>query len=98
MKPRKNFTVHANPDRYCELWILGDERENPELDEAYAAAVNDALKASRKPLRYVATSGDLGMDVRFYTDALEYARAVKYVMAEHKSGHVDQYLHGDCRP
>jgi hypothetical protein len=98
MKPRKNFAVSPAMDEYGAFVVLEERRESAQLDEAYAEVINTALASSRKPLRFVATSRDMGMDVRFYTDALEYARAVKIAMAEHKSGNVDQYLHGDCKP
>jgi hypothetical protein len=97
MKPRKNFTVSAAPDWSCQLWI-DDEREDPELDEAYAALVNDALKASRKPLRYVATFGHFGLEVNFYDDALAYGRAVKAAKIKHEYDDMTAYLHGDCKP
>ncbi|MEO1208419.1 MAG: hypothetical protein AAFX78_02655 [Cyanobacteria bacterium J06638_20] len=56
----------------------------------------------RTPARfYVATFGDMGLEVRFFDDSLEYARAVKEAKRDHERGYnewgeVDSYTNGAC--
>jgi hypothetical protein len=47
---------------------------------------------------FVATYGDLGLNVEFFTDGLTYGRAVSYAMCEHRNGHIDSFTNGECRP
>jgi hypothetical protein len=46
-------------------------------------------------LWYVATYGDLGLDIAFYSDPLEYGRALAYARREHSAGAVDTYQYGE---
>lgn len=49
---------------------------------------------------YVATYGDGGLDVQFYSDPLEYGRAVQSAKRDHDRGHndhgedMDSYVNG----
>lgn len=44
---------------------------------------------------YVATYGDMGLEVELFDNALTYARAVKAVQAEYDAGNIDSYTNGD---
>jgi len=43
---------------------------------------------------YVATYGDMGLDVSFYSDPLEYGRAVKEAERLHRADDLDSYVNG----
>lgn len=44
---------------------------------------------------YVATYGDAGLDVEFFSDALAYGRAVRAAQREHDAGKLDSYTNGE---
>lgn len=45
---------------------------------------------------FVATYGDFGLNVEFFTDPLAYGRATRKAKADHDNGDVDTYTYGDC--
>lgn len=58
-----------------------------------------------EPARYfVATYGDMGLEVALFTDPLAYGRAVRTAQLDHARGRysngmgeIDSYTHGDCK-
>jgi len=55
------------------------------------ASRNDPRRLCRY---YVATYGDLGLEVQFFDDPLEYGRAVQDARRQHRIGEYDTYTHG----
>ncbi|QIV65919.1 hypothetical protein Cp1R7AA1_023 [Mesorhizobium phage Cp1R7A-A1] len=47
-------------------------------------------------LFFVATYGDMGLEVEFFTDPLAYGRAIKDAMKLHERGDLDSYTNGNA--
>jgi len=56
---------------------------------------NSAASAGAKvPRFYVATYGDLGLEVEFYSDPLKYGRDIRRAAREHANQKLDTYTYG----
>ena len=46
------------------------------------------------PRFYVATYGDLGLEIEFYSDPLEYGRDIRTAARQHDNQEIDTYTYG----
>jgi hypothetical protein len=74
--------------------------DTPGIEIAKRRVTSGIEYALRKPTKrklkwYVATYGNMGIDVTFYSNKREYDRAVKEVKGLHADGRLDTWTAGD---
>ena len=80
---------------FAEEGVMGWNRWPVEDPDAPTVEPQDSEAA--RPQWYLATYGNMGLEVRFYTDPIKYADAVAGAAETHAEGgwDMDSYVHGD---